>query len=202
MRAYKTTRTPLTSIAPLYIDAPPLTSSLPALKQHDALARPCARTPLKPAASYPFDHQQHAVRDNAVRRGGGAGVVHAGGGTVVVCRGDGGGAGGAAGVGERGGGVQREHLLHVPRREAPLLRHGRAPDGARAGPRPAGPRAGARPRLPPRRLGGLGGGRAAGRARRVHRRQAGRRHGPRHGRSHQRLPCAPAQGGRRALAVI
>jgi hypothetical protein len=120
-------------------------------------------------------------------------VVHAG--TAGAGRGgDGGGARGAAGVGERGGGVQLEHLLHVPRREAALLRHGRVPHGARAGPRPARARAGARPCLPPRRR--------RRRARRVHRRQARRRHGPRHGRAHQRIPRAAAQGGRRALALI
>jgi hypothetical protein len=108
-----------------------------------------------------------------------------------------GGARGAAGVGERGGGVQREQLLHVPRREAALLRHGRAPDGARAGPGPARTRAGARPR-PPHRLRPR---RRARRPRRLHRREAGRRHGPGHGRAYQRLPRPTSQGGRRALAL-
>lgn len=37
-----------------------------------------------------------------------------------------------AGLGERGGDIQRQQLLHVPRREKALLRDGCEPNGVRA----------------------------------------------------------------------
>lgn len=106
------------------------------------------------------------------------------------------GASGEAGVGERGGDIQREQLLHVPRREEALQRDGGEPGGARARPGPEweGDGAGAGPAA--RELWGR-----PGHARRVHRREADRRHGPGHGLPHQRDFGAAPQGSRRTLAL-
>lgn len=99
-----------------------------------------------------------------------------------------------AGVRERGGGVQHEHVLHVPRHEEAAVRDGREPHRARAGPASLrqGPREG--PRCPPRLL--------LRRPSSLHRRQAPRHHGPPHDLSHQRHPRPSSQTSRRSLALI
>lgn len=114
-------------------------------------------------------------------------------------RGGGGGGGGPtgadreAGVGERGGDIQREHVLHVPRHQEALLRHGREPDRARAGrgSKRQGPRT--RPHAAPRN--------PLGCPCRLHRWQACRNHGPGHGMPHQRHPCSSPQRSRCSLAL-
>ncbi|URE19270.1 hypothetical protein MUK42_34646, partial [Musa troglodytarum] len=108
--------------------------------------------------------------------------------------------GGENGERERGGGVQRQRLLHVPRGEAPVAGARRRPHRVRA--RPAGegrPRDPGGPLPPPLRHLPL-------RLRRSRPRRLRRRTAPRRRREgdvvpHQRLPRPAAQASRRSLAL-
>ncbi|TKY45747.1 hypothetical protein E2542_SST30237 [Spatholobus suberectus] len=93
-----------------------------------------------------------------------------------------------------GGDIQREHVLHVPRHQEAVLRHGREPDGARVGrgPQRQGPREGldeapGYPFCGPRRF---------------HWRQACGHHGQSHGVPHQWHACPSPQRSWGSLALM
>ena len=104
------------------------------------------------------------------------------------------GASGEAGVGECGGDLQPQLLLHVPCREEALLRNGREPDCVRAGPGPQreGDWAGV-----DEAAGELSGG-AGG----VHRGEARGVYGQCHGFTYQWDSGPSPQGSRSSLALI